>query len=60
MSDRLKRRIPDRQTRLELLETIWYESKRRFGASNGDGLDASRIGFQKYATRLLEREVICR
>ncbi|MBI1773072.1 MAG: lytic transglycosylase domain-containing protein, partial [Burkholderiales bacterium] len=28
MASRLKRRIPDLQTRKELLDAIWYESKR--------------------------------
>lgn len=28
MSARLKKRIPDRQTRLEFLQTAWYESRR--------------------------------
>ena len=28
MSERLKRRLPDRQVRLEFLETLWYEATR--------------------------------
>ncbi|MDQ3185167.1 MAG: hypothetical protein M3Q16_01635, partial [Pseudomonadota bacterium] len=28
MSERLKRKMPDVQVRLEFLETVWYESKR--------------------------------
>ena len=28
MSDRLLRRLPDPQTRVEFLQTLWYESKR--------------------------------
>lgn len=36
MSDRLKKRIPDWQTRKELLQTIWYESARA-------GLDVSLV-----------------
>ncbi|WP_223827216.1 lytic transglycosylase domain-containing protein [Undibacterium oligocarboniphilum] len=51
MSSRLAKRIPDYQTRIELLETIWYESKRA-------GLDTAMVmglmqvesGFRKYAT----------
>jgi soluble lytic murein transglycosylase-like protein len=54
MSDRLKRRLPDRQTRIEFLETVWYESKRA-------GLDHAMVlgliqvesGFRKYATSIV-------
>lgn len=54
MSNRLKRRIPDFQTRTELLETIWYESKRA-------GLDPALVmglmqvesAFRKYATSVV-------
>lgn len=50
MSDRLKRRTPDYQTRREMLETIYYESKRA-------GLDPALMlaliqvesGFRKHA-----------
>jgi soluble lytic murein transglycosylase-like protein len=50
MSDRLKRRKADHHTRIEFLETVWYESKRA-------GLDTSLVlgliqvesGFRKYA-----------
>lgn len=28
MSERLKKKIPNAQERIELLQTIWYESKR--------------------------------
>lgn len=50
MSERLKRRMPDVQVRLEFLETVWYESKRA-------GLDPALVlgliqvesGFRKYA-----------
>ncbi len=50
MSDRLKRKMPDRQIRREFLETVWYESKRA-------GLDAALVlgliqvesAFRKYA-----------
>lgn len=54
MSSRLKKRIPDYQTRIELLETIWYESKRA-------GLDPAMVmglmqvesAFRKYATSVV-------
>jgi soluble lytic murein transglycosylase-like protein len=36
MSDRLKRRKPDLQTRIEFLQTVWYESKRA-------GLDTTMV-----------------
>ncbi|WP_334190177.1 lytic transglycosylase domain-containing protein [Noviherbaspirillum sp.] len=50
MSERLKRKMPDRQTRREFLETVWYESKRA-------GLDSALVlgliqvesAFRKYA-----------
>jgi len=50
MSFRLKKKIPDTQTRLEFLETTWYEAKRA-------GLDPSLVlgliqvesAFRKYA-----------
>lgn len=50
MSDRLKKKIPDRQTRIEFLETTWYEAKRA-------GLDPALVlgliqvesAFRKYA-----------
>jgi soluble lytic murein transglycosylase-like protein len=50
MSERLKRRLPDVQVRLEFLETVWYESKRA-------GLDPAMVlgliqvesAFRKYA-----------
>jgi soluble lytic murein transglycosylase-like protein len=50
MSDRLKKRMPDRVTRGEFLETLWYESKRA-------GLDPALVlgliqvesAFRKYA-----------
>jgi soluble lytic murein transglycosylase-like protein len=50
MSDRLKRRKPDFQTRIEFLQTVWYESKRA-------GLDTTMVmgliqvesAFRKYA-----------
>lgn len=54
MSDRLKRRLTDRQTRLEFLEAVWYESKRA-------GLDPAMVlgliqvesAFRKYATSVV-------
>lgn len=54
MSDRLKRRLPDKQTRQEFLETVWYESKRA-------GLDPALVlgliqvesAFRKYATSVV-------
>ncbi|MEZ5703367.1 MAG: lytic transglycosylase domain-containing protein [Burkholderiaceae bacterium] len=50
MSDRLKRRKPDFQTRIEFLQAVWYESKRA-------GLDTTMVlgliqvesAFRKYA-----------
>lgn len=50
MSERLKKRMPDPQTRIEFLETVWYEAKRA-------GLDPAMVlgliqvesGFRKYA-----------
>lgn len=50
MSDRLKRRKPDMQTRIEFLETVWYES-RRAGLETALvlGLIQVESGFRKYA-----------
>ena len=52
MSDRLKNRrsMQDDQTRLEFLETVWYESKRA-GLDTGMvlGLIEVESGFKKYA-----------
>ncbi|MFT5589733.1 MAG: soluble lytic murein transglycosylase-like protein [Bradyrhizobium sp.] len=50
MSDRLKKRLPDVQVRLEFLETVWYEARRA-------GLDPAMVlgliqvesAFRKYA-----------
>ena len=50
MSDRLKKRLPDSQVRLEFLETVWYEAHRA-------GLDPAMVlgliqvesAFRKYA-----------
>ena len=54
MSDRLHRRIPDKQTRLDFLATVWYESKRA-------GLDHAMVlgliqvesGFRRYAISIV-------
>jgi soluble lytic murein transglycosylase-like protein len=54
MSDRLKRRLTDKQTRIEFIEAVWYESKRA-------GLDPAMVlgliqvesGFRKYATSVV-------
>lgn len=54
MSDRLKRRLSDKQTRLDFLEAVWYESKRA-------GLDPAMVlgliqvesAFRKYATSVV-------
>jgi soluble lytic murein transglycosylase-like protein len=50
MSDRLKRRKADTQTRLDLLEAVWYES-RRAGLETDLvlGLIQVESGFRKYA-----------
>jgi soluble lytic murein transglycosylase-like protein len=54
MSQRLKKKIPDNLTRIEFLETTWYESKRA-------GLDPAMVlgliqvesAFRKYATSVV-------
>lgn len=54
MSDRLTRRISDKQTRLEFLAAVWYESRRA-------GLDPAMVlgliqvesAFRKYATSVV-------
>ena len=54
MSARLKRRLPDYQTRIELLEVVWYEARRA-------GLDPALVmglmqvesAFRKYATSVV-------
>ena len=54
MSDRLRRRLPDPQTRREFLEAVWYESTRA-------GLDPALVlgliqvesAFRKYATSVV-------
>ncbi len=54
MSSRLKRRIPDYQTRIELLEAIWYESKRAgLEPALVLGLMQVESGFKKYATSIV-------
>lgn len=54
MSARLARRIPDFQTRVELLETIWYESKRAgLEPALVLGLMQVESGFKKYATSIV-------
>lgn len=54
MSDRLKRRIPDKQTRIEFLETVWYEAKRA-GLDTGMVLGLMQVesGFKKYAVSIV-------
>jgi soluble lytic murein transglycosylase-like protein len=54
MSDRLKRRMPDKQTRIEFLETVWYESKRA-GLDTGLVLGLMQVesGFKKYAVSIV-------
>jgi soluble lytic murein transglycosylase-like protein len=50
MSDRLRRRMQDRETRLEFLETVWYEA-RRAGLDPGLVLSLIQVesAFRKYA-----------
>ncbi|WP_220807197.1 lytic transglycosylase domain-containing protein [Noviherbaspirillum aridicola] len=50
MSERLKKRWPDTQTRREFLQTVWYEA-RRAGLDPGMvlGLIQVESGFRKYA-----------
>jgi soluble lytic murein transglycosylase-like protein len=50
MSERLQRRKSERQTRLEFLETVWYES-RRAGLATDLVLGVIQVesGFRKYA-----------
>ncbi len=53
MSGRLQRRVPDRQTRLEFLEAVWYESKRAgLEPAMVLGLMQVESGFKKYAVSL--------
>lgn len=50
MSDRLKKRKSEAQTRLEFLETLWYESKRAgLEPALMLGLVQVESGFRKYA-----------
>lgn len=50
MGERLKRRKPERQTRLEFLETLWYETKRAgLEPALVLGLIQVESGFRKYA-----------
>ncbi|AKJ31292.1 lytic transglycosylase domain-containing protein [Caldimonas brevitalea] len=50
MSERLKKRKPDTQTRLEFLETVWYESHRAgLETALVLGLIQVESGFRKYA-----------
>ena len=50
MSERLKRRKKEAQTRIEFLETVWYESKRAgLETSLVLGLIQVESGFRKYA-----------
>ncbi len=54
MSTRLKRRIPDMQTRRELLEAVWYESKRAgLYTAMVMGLMQVESAFRKYATSVV-------
>ncbi|MDF3036780.1 MAG: transglycosylase domain protein [Paucimonas sp.] len=50
MSPRLKKRVPDFQSRLDFLRTVWYEAKRA-GLDPGMvlGLIQVESGFRKYA-----------
>ena len=54
MSERLKKKIPDNLTRVEFLETTWYESKRA-GLDPGMvlGLIQVESAFRKYATSVV-------
>lgn len=50
MSDRLYKKKPDAQQRIEFLQTIWYESKRAgLDASMVLGLTQVESNFRKYA-----------
>ncbi|TDK64527.1 lytic transglycosylase domain-containing protein [Sapientia aquatica] len=54
MSDRLRKKIPDNQTRVEFLETVWYESKRAgLEPAMVLGLIQVESGFHKYATSIV-------
>ena len=62
MSSRLKKRLPDNQTRLEFLETVWYEAKRAgLEPALVLGLIQVESAFRKYATSIVgARAAICR
>jgi soluble lytic murein transglycosylase-like protein len=50
MSERLKKRLPDRQVRREFLETVWYEAKRAgLEPALVLGLIQVESAFRKYA-----------
>nr|WP_249937338.1 lytic transglycosylase domain-containing protein [Roseateles sp. DAIF2] len=50
MSERLKKRLSEAQTRIEFLETVWYESRRAgLEPSLVLGLIQVESGFRKYA-----------
>jgi soluble lytic murein transglycosylase-like protein len=50
MSERLKKRLPDAQVRLDLLRTVWYEAKRAgLEPALVLGLIQVESGFRKYA-----------
>ncbi|MES2106753.1 MAG: lytic transglycosylase domain-containing protein [Pseudomonadota bacterium] len=54
MSSRLKKRLPDNQTRLEFLETVWYEAKRAgLEPALVLGLIQVESAFRKYATSIV-------
>ena len=54
MSARLKRRIPDNQTRIEFLEAVWYEAKRAgLEPALVLGLIQVESAFRKYATSVV-------
>ncbi|MBI3284083.1 MAG: lytic transglycosylase domain-containing protein [Burkholderiales bacterium] len=54
MSARLKRRIPDHQSRIELLEAVWYEAKRAgLEPALVLGLIQVESAFRKYATSVV-------
>jgi soluble lytic murein transglycosylase-like protein len=54
MSERLKRKIPDTQSRIEFLETVWYESTRA-GLEPGLvlGLIQVESAYRKYAVSIV-------
>ncbi|NHZ63913.1 lytic transglycosylase domain-containing protein [Massilia genomosp. 1] len=54
MSDRLKRKLPDDQVRLEFLQSVWYESNRA-GLDTGMvlGLIQVESAYRKYAVSMV-------